>query len=119
MVSTIQFIKANLQHSIAVSRIISRTVSVKIKDMAQIQEPSYHEGCIKGLNISVYTLYSTVGQGRHRACTFVANITSWMLPRFSCRDLLAVLVKYTEDGVERRLVVCPAYLSCDSEDPPP
>jgi hypothetical protein len=43
----------------------------------------------------------------------------WMLPRFSCRDLVAILVKYNEEGVERRLVVCSAYLPYDSEDPPP
>jgi len=34
MVSTISFIQANLQHSIAASRIITRTVSVKGIDMA-------------------------------------------------------------------------------------
>jgi hypothetical protein len=38
-----------------------------------------------------------------------------MLPGFSCRDLVAVLVKYFEDGV----VVCSAYLPHDSQDPPP
>jgi hypothetical protein len=43
----------------------------------------------------------------------------WMLPGFSCRDLVAVLVKYNEDGVERRLVVSSVYLPYDSEDPPP
>jgi len=42
-----------------------------------------------------------------------------MLPGFSCRDLVAVLIKYNEEGVERCVVVCPAYLPCDSEDPPP
>jgi len=43
----------------------------------------------------------------------------WVLLRFSCRDLVAVLVKYIKDGAERRLVVCSAYLPCDSEDPAP
>ena len=43
----------------------------------------------------------------------------WELPGFSCRDLVADLVKYEEDGAERRLVVCSAYLPYDSEDPPP
>ena len=43
----------------------------------------------------------------------------WVLPEFSCRDLAAVLVKYTEDGAERELVVCSAYLPNDSKDPPP
>ena len=33
--------------------------------------------------------------------------------------LVAVLVKYFEDGAERQLVVCSAYLPYDSEDPPP
>jgi hypothetical protein len=45
------------------------------------------------------------------------NETAWMLPGFSCRDLVAVLIKYKE-GAERRLVVCSAYLPYDSEDPP-
>jgi hypothetical protein len=43
----------------------------------------------------------------------------WMLPGFSCRDLVAVLVKYMEGGVKRCLVVCSAYLPYDSEDSPP
>jgi len=41
-----------------------------------------------------------------------------MLPGFSCRDLVAVLIKYKEDGEKLRLVVCSAYLPYDSEDPP-
>jgi len=31
-----------------------------------------------------------------------------MLPGFSCRGMVAVLIKYNEDGAERRLVVCSA-----------
>jgi hypothetical protein len=42
-----------------------------------------------------------------------------MLPGFSSRDLVAVLINYNEEGVERRLVVCSAYLPYDFEDPPP
>jgi hypothetical protein len=42
-----------------------------------------------------------------------------MLPDFSSRDLVAVLINYNEEGVERRLVVCSAYLPYYSEDPPP
>jgi hypothetical protein len=38
-----------------------------------------------------------------------------MLPGFSCRDLVAVLIKYNEEGVEQRLVVYSAYLLYDSE----
>jgi len=38
MASTVSFIQANLQHSIAASRVLSRTVSVKGIDMALIQE---------------------------------------------------------------------------------
>jgi hypothetical protein len=39
MVSTIFFIQANLQHNIAASRILTRTVGIKRTDMALIQEP--------------------------------------------------------------------------------
>ena len=42
-----------------------------------------------------------------------------MLPWFSCRDLVAVPIKYNEEGAGRRLVVCSAYLPYDSKDPPP
>jgi hypothetical protein len=119
MVSTISFIQANLQHSIAASRILTRTVSAKGIHMALIQELWYRKNCIKGLNIPVYTLYSAGGTDRPRACILVGSMTRWMLPGFSCRDLVGVLVKYFEDGVERQLVVCSAYLPYDFEDPPP
>jgi hypothetical protein len=52
MVSTISFTKANLQHSSAVSRILTRTVSMKGIDIALIQESLYCEDHIRGLNIS-------------------------------------------------------------------
>jgi hypothetical protein len=58
MVSTISFIQANLQHSIAASRIFTRTVNIKGIDMTLIQELWYREDCIQGLNIPGYTLYS-------------------------------------------------------------
>jgi len=41
MVSTISFIQANLQNSIAASRVLTRTVFVKVTDMAIIQELRY------------------------------------------------------------------------------
>jgi hypothetical protein len=87
--------------------------------MTLIQELWYRENCIKGLNIPGYTLRSAGGTDRPRACILVGSMTSWMLPGFSCRGLVAVLVKYFEDGVERRLVVCSAYLLYDSKDPSP
>jgi hypothetical protein len=51
MVSTLTFIQANLQHSIAASRILARMVSGKGIDMALIQELWYCENCIRRLNI--------------------------------------------------------------------
>jgi hypothetical protein len=56
MVSTTLFIQANLQQSIAPSRIFTRTVSTKGINMALIQEPWYREDCIRGLNIPGYTI---------------------------------------------------------------
>jgi len=110
MVSTISFIQANLEHSIAASGILTRTIGVKGIDMALIQEPWYHEDCVRGLNIPGYTLYSAGGKDRLRACILVRDMDIWMLPGFSCRDLVAVLEKYFEDGADRRLVGCSAYL---------
>ena len=49
--SSISFIQANLQHSIAASGILTRTVGVKGIDMVLVQEPWYHEDCIRGLNL--------------------------------------------------------------------
>jgi hypothetical protein len=76
MVSTISFIQANLQHSIAASWVISRTVSIKGIDMALIQEPWHREGCIRGLNIPAYTLFSPSGTDRPRACILTRNETA-------------------------------------------
>ena len=41
MVCTTSFIQANLQHSIAASKVLSRTVSVKEIDMALMEELWY------------------------------------------------------------------------------
>jgi hypothetical protein len=118
MVSTISFIQANLQHSIVASRILTGTVGGKGIDMAVIQEPWYCNACIRGLNIPGYLLFSVNGADRPRACILTRIETAWMLPGFSCGDLVAVLINYNEEGVERRLVICSAYLPYDSEDPP-
>jgi hypothetical protein len=42
-----------------------------------------------------------------------------MLPGFSCRHLVEVLIKYNEEGAERRLIVCSAHLPYNSGDTPP
>jgi hypothetical protein len=119
MARTISFIQANLQHSIAASRVLTRTLGVKGIDMALIQEPWYREGRIIRLNIPGYPLFSAGGIYRPRACILASNINTWMLPGFSCRDLVAVLINYNEERAERRLVVSSVYLPYDSEDPPP
>jgi hypothetical protein len=41
-----------------------------------------------------------------------------MLSGFYCRYLVAVLIKYNENGAEWQLVICSAYLPYDSEHPP-
>jgi hypothetical protein len=87
--------------------------------MALIQGLWYCEGHIRGLNIPGYTLFSVSGTDRARACILTRNELAWMLPGFSCRDLVAVLIKYNEIGTERHLVVCFAYLPYNSKDPPP
>ena len=67
MVSTTSFIQANVQHSIAASRVLSGTVAVKGIDLALLQEPWVCEGCIMGLNIQAYTLFCAGGTDRLRA----------------------------------------------------
>jgi len=94
MVSTTSFIQANLEHSTAASRILARTVSVKGIDRALIQEPWYCEDRIMGLNTPGYTLYSAGRTDRASTCILARNMTIWMLPGFSCRELVAILVKY-------------------------
>jgi len=74
MVSTISFIQANLQHSIAASGVLTRTVGFKGIYMALVQEQWLHEDCIRGLNIFGYTLYSAGGNERPRACILARNM---------------------------------------------
>jgi hypothetical protein len=73
MVSTISFIQGNLQHSIAASRVLARTVIGKGIDIALIQEQWYRENCIRGLNIPGYTLYSAGRTDRTRSCILVGG----------------------------------------------
>jgi len=90
-------------------------VGVKGIDMALVQEPWYHEDCIRGLNVPGYILYFAGGMERPRACILARNMNAWGLPGFSYRDLAAILIKYIADGAERqRLVICSAYLPYDS-----
>jgi hypothetical protein len=101
MARTISFIQANLQHSIVASRIFTRKVGVKGMDMPLIQEQWYRGGGIRGLNIPGYSLFSVTGIYRAQAGILMRNETAWMLPEFTCRDLVAVLIKYSMEGVER------------------
>jgi hypothetical protein len=64
MVSTISFIQVNLQHSIAASRILTGTVGGKGIDMSLIQELWFRDGCIRGLNLPGYSLFSVNGADR-------------------------------------------------------
>ena len=116
-VSTISFIQAKLQHSIATSRVLTRTVGVIGVDMALKQELWYQEGRIMGLNIPGHILLSVGGIDRRRACILARNMNIWMLLGVSCRDLVAVIINYNEDEAERRLVVCSVYLFYDSKNP--
>jgi len=88
--------KVGFRH-IKLTRILTRTVGAKGIDMALIQELRYRGGCIRGLNIPGYTLFSLNGIDRPRACILTRNETAWMLPGFSFRDLVAVLIKYNEE----------------------
>ena len=119
MVSTISFIQANLQDSIAASRLITRTVSVGGIDMALVQELRDSEDLIRGLNIPEYTLYCAGGTDIPRACILARDVNIRVLPGFSCRNVVAV-VKCNEDGAERWLVgwlVVPLICHMISEDP--
>jgi hypothetical protein len=64
--------------------------------MALIQGLWYREG----LNIPGYTLFSASGTDRPQACILTRNKTAWMLPGFSCKDLVAILINYNEEGAE-------------------
>jgi len=100
MVSTTSFIQANLQHSTAASRVISRTVCIQGIDVTLTQEPWYCESCIRGLNIPGYTLFFVSGTDRPCACILTRNEMAWLLPGFSCRDLVIVLIQYNEEGAK-------------------
>ena len=100
----ISFIQANVQHSIAASGILIRTVSVERADVALVQEPWYREDSIRDLTVPGYTLYSAGGKERPRTCMFARKTNAWVMPDLSCRDLVAILMKNIEDGAERRPV---------------
>ena len=58
-----------------------------------------------GLNIPGYTLFCMSGVDRPILCICSKNMNLWMLPGFSCRDLVAVLINHNEGEAERWLYV--------------
>ena len=118
MMSIISYINGNLQPSITITGVLTRTAAVKEIDMALIQEPWYCEGSTMGQNILGYTLFSASRTDRPRACIMARDKNTWMLLGLSCSNLVAVLVNYKEGKTERCLVVCSGYLPYVSSDPP-
>jgi hypothetical protein len=72
-----------------------------------------------GLNIPGYTLLCISGIDRHKACILSRNMNILIPPGFYCGELVAVLINYNKGKAEKCLVVCSAYLTCDSKNPPP
>jgi len=79
MLSAISFIQANLQYSIAASGILTRTVGARGIELALIKEPWLRDGCVSGLGIPGYTLYSVTGKERTRACILARDMNIWEL----------------------------------------
>jgi hypothetical protein len=104
MVSITSFVQAKIQHSIAASSVLSRTVAVKEINMTLIQKPFIREGRIMGLNIPGYTLFYGSGTDRPRTMILAKNRNIRMLPGFSFRDLVAVQLKYDKGKEERSIV---------------
>jgi hypothetical protein len=50
-------IQVNLQHKIADSKVLTKTVSGKEIDIALTQEQWYRDNCIRGLDIQGYTMH--------------------------------------------------------------
>jgi hypothetical protein len=99
--------------------VFTRTEVFKEIGVAQIEESLYREGRIMGLNMPGYTLYCRSGIDRPTACILARNVNIWMLPGFSPRDLVAVLINYNEGETKRRLIVCSADLPYNSDYPTP
>jgi len=72
-----------------------------------------------GLNIPGYTLLCVSGIDRHKACILSRNMNILIPPGFYCGELVAVIINYNEGKAEKCLVVCSAYLTCDSKNPSP
>jgi hypothetical protein len=104
MVSSISFVQAKIQHSIAASSVLSRTVAVKGINIVLIQKPLIREGRIMGLSIPRYNLFYGSGTDRPRTCILAKNRNIRMLPGLSFRDLVAVQLKYDEGEEERSIV---------------
>jgi hypothetical protein len=90
MVRNISLIQLNLQQGTAASRLLTRSVTIKVRHVTNTGT-LVSRGPIRGLNIPGYTLFSAGGIDRPRACILARNMTSWMLRGFNCRNVVAVL----------------------------
>ncbi|XP_068989725.1 uncharacterized protein [Neodiprion pinetum] len=113
----------DLQHCKAASAIHSQSLAVKQTDISVIQEPWINKGLVSGLDRRIGVLVcekGAAGLGPRAAVFIKGRQQALRLSQFCSRDLAAAMIKLKrkKDGTIDR-VVCSAYLSCDSVEPPP
>jgi hypothetical protein len=86
-------------------------------DLILIQEPYYFKG-IRGLGESGNVHRGGALNLRARACIFSRKgLNCRILPQFSDNDLTSCMLKYHQNGEEKQLIVCSAYLPYDQQVP--
>jgi hypothetical protein len=89
-------------------------------DIALIHEPWVYKGQVRGLTNSGGTIYAVAPGKNSRSCIYIRiHINALLLLDFCSRDPTTGRITYAYGGGNRELVVTSAYLSYDSDEPPP
>ncbi len=114
----LNFKQINLHHCKEAASELRGSLDGGQTGVSLIQEPYFYKDKVRGLGNSGLIHYVATPGESVRACVYTHNsVNSMLLKQFSSGDFVAVQIRFSRDGSDRKLVVCSAYLAYDKPIP--
>ena len=108
----------NLHHCKEATSVLRCKLDSGQTGISLIQEPYFFQRKVRGLGNAGPIHYVASGPKPARACVFVKkDLNSLLLKQFSNSDFVAVQIRYKDNGEDKILICCSAYLPYDEPAP--
>lgn len=110
----------NLHHCKEAASVLRCKLDSGQTGVCLIQEPYFFKRKVRGLGNAGPIHYVNSGSKPARACVFVRkDMNSLLLKQFSNSDFVAVQIRYKDNGEDKTIICCSAYLPYDKPAPTP